>query len=170
MKQSLNRTRKALLLCTVAVLALTVGGVLTATAADQDDATSDESNGFFLHAFRWMRGLGGNMFGSLSDEQRNELSSEIKALISSKFEEWGIEPPEPLLSEEQQTELQEGIEQLRENDATPEEIREYIAGMLESWGLELPERPMNQGRFLGNGAAFQGRHGSRRGFGYCATS
>ncbi len=131
---------------------------------------SDESNGLGFHAFRWLGGFRGRMFNSLSEEQRVELSSEIKALISSKFEEWGIEPPEPLLSEEQRTELKEGIKQLREDDATPDEIREYIASMFESWNLDLPEHPKNQGKSYGNGGAFQGNQGTHRGLGNCPTS
>jgi hypothetical protein len=154
--ESQVKTRKALIICAIAVLALSIGGIYSVYAETQDDeGTMDlEGCGFFT-GMGWGTPFG-RMMGTLSEEQRNELASEIHDLVSSKFDEWGIEPPEPLLSEEQRSELHAGIEDLREADATPEEIREYIAGQLEEWGVELPEMPGNACRFKRRGRFMNG--------------
>jgi hypothetical protein len=160
--KALNRTRKSLLLCAVIALAVVAGGVWTVAAEDAETDSACEWEGL---GFPLMRGWGrpfGAVFGSLSEDQRSELASEIQGLISSKLEEWGVEPPEPILSEEQRDELRSGIDDLREAGATPEEIREYVAGKLEEWGVDLPEPPMYSGRFQGDGPAFRGRRGCRR--------
>jgi hypothetical protein len=144
------------LLCAVAVLALSVGVIYTVSAEDQEEGTTVDSEG---RGFFAMRGWGmpfRHAIGTLTEEQRNELASEIQELISSKFEEWGIEPPEPILSDEQRSELQAGIEQLREDGATPEEIKEYVAGKLEEWGVELPEMPEDACRFQHKGHFMNG--------------
>jgi len=57
------------------------------------------------------------------------------------MEEWGIECPEPLLTEEQRSELKAGIQELRDSGATVEEIREFFTETLIGWGVELPEMP-----------------------------
>jgi hypothetical protein len=159
--ENLKRTSKAVLLCVFAVIALSLGGLYAVSGQNEDEGASidSEGRGFFAMMQRGMPF--GRMMGSLTEEQRNE----IQDMIAFKLEEWGIEPPEPLLTEEERDELRTGIEELRELDATPEEIKEYIAGKLEAWGVELPERPIRQVLFQGKGAAFQGKRGYLRGFG-----
>lgn len=160
MKESLNKNRKALLICTVAVLALAIGGIYSVSAENQEEGSDANGWGFFA-----MRGWGmpfRGMMESLTEEQRNELATEIKELVESKFEEWEIEPPEPLLSEDQRSELQSGIEQLKENGATQEEVREYIVGKLEEYGVELPERPEGSCRFQRRGRFMNGLPGGIR--------
>lgn len=141
------KTRKVLLLCTIAILALSIGGIYAVYAETQDEGESTDIEGWGFFA---MRGWGmpfRRVVVTLTEEQRNELVSEIQDLVTSKFEEWGIELPELLLSEEQRSELQAGIEELKEAGATQEEIREYIAEQLEKWGVELPEMPEYACRF-----------------------
>ena len=150
------KTRKALVLCAIAILALSIGGIYSVYAEAQDESGSTDLEGCGFFAGRGWGMPFGRMMGTLTEEQRNELVSEIQDLVSSKFEEWGIEPPEPLLSEEQRSELRAGIEELREAGATPEEIREYIAEQLEEWGVELPEMPENACRFQRRGRFMNG--------------
>jgi hypothetical protein len=89
---------------------------------------------------------------ALTEEQREELLSEIQALVSSKFEEWGIEPPEPLLTEEQHEQLKNLITEMREAEATPEEVKEAVKELLEEFGVELPPRgELPPGKFAGRG-------------------
>ena len=154
MKESLNKKRNALILCTVVVLALAIGGIYSVSAENQEEGSDANGWGFFA-----MRGWGmpfRGMMRSLTEEQRNELLTEIQELMESKFEEWEIEPPEPLLSESQRSELQAGIEQLKEDGATPEEIGEYIAEKLKEYGVELPERLQGYCRFQGRGHFMNG--------------
>ena len=150
------KTRKALTLCAIAVLALSIGGVYSVYAETQDDAGTAELEGCGLFAWKGWGMPFGRMMGTLTEEQRNELASEIQDLVSSKFEDWGIEPPEPLLSEEQRSELRAGIEELREGGATSEEIRDYVAEKLEEWGVELPEMPYYAWRFMRRGRFMNG--------------
>lgn len=159
--ESLKRTSKAVILCVFAVMALSLGGIYAASAQNEDDGVSEDAEGIGFFAMMRRCMPFGRMMGSLTEEQRNE----IQDMIASKLEEWGIEPPEPLLTDEQRDELRNGIEELKGSDATPEEIKEYIEGKLEAWGVELPERSIRQGLFQGKGAAFHGRRGCLRGFG-----
>jgi hypothetical protein len=135
-KASLNKTRKTALICAVALLALSLGGIYAVSAQNEDDSASvnDEKGCFF--ALRWRGMPFGRIMGSLTEEQRNE----IRDMISSKLEEWGITPPEPLLNEEQRDELRTGIEQLKEEGASREKIREFIAGKMEEYGID-PLKP-----------------------------
>ena len=164
--ESLKGTSKAVLLCVFAVMALSIGGIYAVSAQNEDDGASVDTDGRGFFAMMWRRMPFGRMMGSLTEEQRNE----IQDMIASKLEEWGIEPPEPLLTEEQHDELRTGIEELRASDATPEEIKEYIAGKLEAWGVELPDRPIRHCIFQVKGAAFHGKRGCIRGFGNNDTS
>jgi len=155
-KIHLKKISKVVLLCAVAVLAVSIGAVYAVYAENQDEGTSVDAEecGFFA-----MRGWGmpfRGVMGALTEEQRNELAAEIQDLVSSKFEEWGIEPPEPILSDEQRSKLQAGIEQLKEDGATREEIREYIAEKLGEWGVELPEPPDDYGRCQRRGRFMNG--------------
>jgi hypothetical protein len=116
-------------------------------------AADDEEKGVVNEG--WKPFLGMSMFtgghlnarSALTEEQRNELASDIHDLISSKYEEWGIEPPEPILSDEQRSELKEYIEGLREERYTPKEIRELIAEKLKEWNIDLPPLPEIPCRF-----------------------
>lgn len=152
-----------MLLCAVAVLALSLVGIYAVSAENEDEDTSIGTDGRRILTMRGGRISFKGIMGILTEEQRNELTSEIQDLVSSKFEEWGIELPEPILSEEQRSELKAGIEQLREEGATPEEIREYIDEKLEEYGVELPEYSHMDG-FMRRGG-FMCRGGfMRRGF------
>lgn len=133
-----------MILCAVALLALSMIGIYAVSAEKEDVSTSIDSEGRGFFAMRGWRLPFGRVMRNLTEEQRNELASEIQDLISSKLDEWGIEPPEPFLTEEQRSELKAGIEGLRKAGATMEEIREFIDGKLEELGVELPE---NLGRF-----------------------
>ena len=142
---------KIALTCVIIALALSVGGIYAVNAGNAEQGQIGDCEGFFLMNGRGMPHRG--FWGSLTEEQRNELHSEIRDLVESKSDEWGIEPPEPLLTEDQRTELQEYIEDLREEGYSPQEIREKIAEKLESMGVELPEPPINRrchrrGRFM----------------------
>ena len=141
------KTRKALVICAIAILALSIGGIYSVYAEIQDDGGITDLEGWGFFAGRGWGMPFRRMMGTLTEEQRNELASEIQDLVSSKFEEWGIEPPEPLLSEEQRSELWAGIEELKEAGVTPEEIRVYVAEQLEEWGVKLPEMPEDACRF-----------------------
>jgi DNA-binding transcriptional MerR regulator len=148
---SLSKTSKAVLLCAVALLALSFVSIYIVSAENEDESASIDTEGGGFFAMRGWRMPFGRVMGNLTEEKRDELASEIQDLISSKLDEWGIEPPEPLLTEEQRSELRTGIEQLRENGATPEEIREFIAENLEEYGIELPEWPNDSCRFQRGG-------------------
>lgn len=154
----MEKRKKAIFIASMILIALAVVGAWTVAADDEvkDSTVDGESRPFRC---MWMlRGWRSNAWGELSEEQRSELRTEIQELIARKFEEWGLEPPEPLLTEEQRSELKAGIEQLRDEGATPEEIREFIDGKLEEWGLE-PSRYglppcgfMRRGRFMRRGS------------------
>jgi hypothetical protein len=156
---------KIALTCIIIALALSVGGIYAVYAEGGDQGITGDGEGIFP-----MKGLGmphRGFWGSLTEEQRNELRSEIRDLVESKLDEWGIEPPEPLLTEDQRAELQEYIEDLKEEGYSPQEIREKIAEKLESWGVELPEPPINRrchrrGRFMNKplGGLWNGQHDS----------
>ena len=107
------------------------------------DAVVEDSNvDMKSHPFQgmWMlRGRRSNAWDVLSEEQRSELRSEINALITEKFEEWDLEPPEPILNEEQRSELMSEIHELSESGATRQEIRELVSSKFEEWGIALPE-------------------------------
>ena len=104
----------------------------------EEEGLPSSPEGVFAGRFRcWMRNLTG--------EQRNELASEIQQLraqirarIRSKLEEWGVQPCERLLTEEQIEELRTGIQALKDLNATSEDIRDYVQGKLDEWGVEAP--------------------------------
>jgi len=137
------------LTCIILALALSVGGIYAVNAGIAEQGITGDGDGFFPMGGWRMPHRG--FWGSLTEEQRNELHSEIRDLVESKLDEWGIEPPEPLLTEDQRAELQEYIEDLREEGYSPQEIREKISEKLESWGVELPEPPINNCRFRRRG-------------------
>jgi hypothetical protein len=49
-------------------------------------------------------------------------------------------PQHPDLSQDQQKEIQEMVETMKENDATKQTIHQAVANKFESWGLEAPEK------------------------------
>jgi hypothetical protein len=155
-KTHLKKISKVVLICAVAVLTASIGAIYAVHAENQDEGTPVDAEMWGVFAMRgWGMPFRG-MMGALTEEQRNELAAEIQDLVTSKFEEWGIELPEPILSDEQRSELQAGIEQLREEGATREEIREYIAEKLEEWGVEPPELPDDYGRYRCRGRFMNG--------------
>jgi hypothetical protein len=151
-KDSLNKRNILLLL--VAVLAVGAVGIYTVYANSEDGLLDLEGCGFpAMRGWRFHNRRGMEL---LSEEQRGELAFEIQGLIESKMEEWGIERPEPLLTEEQRTEIRAGIAELRESEATREDIQAYITEKLAEWGIELPEMPERHQRGRGFGRMGKG--------------
>ena len=146
MKNDLNK--KSILFLVVVALAISSIGILTLYAQGEDQPLNSEECGV-----RPLWRFGNRYaFGMLSEEQRQELANEINNLIESKMEEWGIEPPEPLLTEEQRTELKALIDELKAANATLEEMREAIKAKIYEWGIDLPEKPQRGqcfGKFFG---------------------
>jgi Spy/CpxP family protein refolding chaperone len=126
------------------------------------------------------KGFGAN----LTEEQRTQLHAkvkemraadakpeEIKTAVAELFKGWGVEMPQrgqgqggpggpgkglmANLTEEQRTQLQAKIKELRAADAKPEEIHAAVAEMCKGWGVEMPQRGQGQG----------GPGGARNGFG-----
>jgi len=121
----------------------------------------------------------GNRFGAnLTEEQSTQLQAkikelraanakpeEIKAAIAELYKGWGIEMPQrgeggqgngnglgANLTEEQRTQLQAKIKELRAADAKPEDIRAAVAELYKAWGIEMPkhgERGQGQGNRFG---------------------
>ncbi len=109
----------------------------------------------------------------LTEEQRETLQDmisemredgatreEIREAVHEQLTEWGIELPEPGrrtppywddLTEEQQNEIRELINEMREDGATREEIRDAVHDLLEDWGIEIPVGP---GSGFGSGTGF----------------
>lgn len=150
MKNSLNKKGKGMLLTSVLLISLAIG--VYAVSAENNEGAPEDTGG---RRFLAMRGWGMHFrrgMGSLTEEQRNELSSEMHDLITSKFEEWGIEPPEPLLTEDQREQLKSLISEMREADAAPEDIRKAIEELLDEFGVELPPlEGLHFGKFAGRG-------------------
>ncbi len=86
---------------------------------------------------------------------------EIHAAVEAKFEEWGIEMPEPPglggdghrgrggmwmhnLTEEQRQAIQEMVQQMRENGASREQIHEAVQAKFDEWGIEMPARGLKR--------------------------
>jgi hypothetical protein len=128
---SLKKRSWTVILCVFTLLALTIGGVYAISEESQEGSPLVDSEcGRFFPMRMWGRQHGG-MLGGLSDEQRNELRSEIHDLIISRFEEWDIEPPEPLLSQEQRKELRSEVEGLRYEGVSREDVMDFVQGKLE---------------------------------------
>ena len=110
-------------------------------------------------------------FANLTEEQRTQVQAkmremrqagakpeEIKAAIQEMLKGWGVEPQGKgqgagrfaNLTEEQRTQLQAKIKEMRDAGAKPEEIRAAVQEMCKGWGVEL------QGRGGGQGPGMQG--------------
>jgi len=168
----LGKRNKAVLLASVALIALVLGGVWMVAADEVEDIAADGEDQS-CRCMWTLRGRLANAWSVLSEEQRSELASEIQALIAEKFEEWGLDPLQledlPLgrfegrgfmskLTEEQRSELISEIQALKDAGATCEEIQELITRKFEEWGLEPPRfdgfpfgRYMRRGRFMCRG-------------------
>ena len=106
---------------------------------------------------------------------------EIHTAIEGQLADWGIELPEKPegvtrgtidkggrgeyvnpLTEEQRATVAALIDDLRANNATPEEIRAAVAGQLADLGVELPERPEGAGEHarFGKGKRPEGAEGT----------
>lgn len=110
------------------------------------------------------------------DELRDEGVSreDIHKAVVEMLKGYGVEIPEDFkmmpapgshpfmgwfddqLTDEQRTELHEKIDQLRKDNASPEEIRNTIKETLKSYGVELPHKDF--------GGKEKGRNGWNRGF------
>jgi len=133
------KRNKEIFITSMILISLAIGGAwMVAADAEVEDSNVDRES----HPFQCMlmlRGRRSNAWDVLSEEQRSELRSEINALITEKFEEWDLEPPEPILTEEQRSELMSEIQELMDAGATRQEIRELVSSKFEEWGIELPE-------------------------------
>ena len=89
--ESQVKTRRALIICAIAVLALSIGGIYSVYAETQEDELTTDLEGCGFFAGRGWGTPFRRLMGTLTEEQRNELASEIRDLVSSKFEEWGGE-------------------------------------------------------------------------------
>jgi hypothetical protein len=146
----LKINRKVLITCTIIVLVLSIGAIYAVNAdGGEQGLEKDHEEGVF--PLRGWRMRFRAFKGSLTEEQRNELASEIEDLIALKCEEWGLELPEPLLTDDQRYELREYVNELRDGGMSPQEIREKVAEKLEEWGVELPEFPEHSCRFQRRG-------------------
>jgi hypothetical protein len=120
-------------------------------------------------------GLGKGLMDKLTDEQKTQLQAkikqmreanakpeEIKAAVAEMLKGWGIEMPQregaglgkgimDKLTDEQKTQLQAKIKQMREANAKPEEIKAAVAEMLKGWGIEMPAAGEGQGQGMRNG-------------------
>ena len=83
------------------------------------------------------------------EKMRKSSQDEVRDAVKAKLDEWGIKSPEkdrnrpPFwddLNEKQQSELDELIEEMKENESDQKEIRETIHAKLKEWGIELPEK------------------------------
>ncbi|MHB8997556.1 MAG: hypothetical protein ACYC63_20105, partial [Armatimonadota bacterium] len=111
------------------------------------------------------QGMGRNFMQQLTPDQRTQLEAkvtelkaagktpeEIRAAIAEMLKGWGIEAPAargdgqrgqglagmPKLTDEQRTQVQAKMKELREAGKTREEIHAAIAEMLKGWGIEAP--------------------------------
>jgi len=101
----------------------------------------------------------------LTQDQRKELQAklkqmraanakpeEVRAAITDMLKGWGLALPQEQgkgqgagnrfganLTEEQRTQLQAKIKELRAANAKPEEIRAAVAEMYKGWGIEMPQ-------------------------------
>ncbi len=147
--------------------------------SDQDDAPGSDPPEFMNS---WRRG---SFVGCLDEGQRQELKEtldemreegatfdEIREYVQAYLEELGVEcqrselpdglHQRPELTDEQLEalrQLRDGIQELRDSGATPEEIKVYLDQRAEDLGVELPTR--RQARCLGS---FKGALGRGRGF------
>jgi len=117
-----------------------------------------------MHGDRFgMKMIHAPFWKNLSEVQKTELQQIIQALkdqgkdrdtihvtIMSKLAEWGIERPSRFhimkrlgdqLTEEQQAELQNLLDQLKDQNASHAEIRKAVHDQLDAWGIERPEPP-----------------------------
>ena len=89
---------------------------------------------------------------------------EIGDAVNAKLKEWGIQIPEPRgeqpadstqpprdppwmsqLTDNQQTQIQQLIQSMKDSGAAPQKIRDAIDAKLEEWGIELPAPPQKPG-------------------------
>jgi len=83
---------------------------------------------------------------------------EIRDAVKATLEGWGIEAPERVgrgqrlspwmsqLTDEQKEEIQQLIQSMRDDGATPQEIRDAVKTQLLAWGIELPAPPQSSGQ------------------------
>jgi Spy/CpxP family protein refolding chaperone len=94
----------------------------------------------------------------------NAKTGEIRAAVTELFKGWGVAEPQrgegqgnaarfgANLTEEQRTQLQDKLKELRAANAKPEEIRAAVAELYKGWGIELPKRGEGQGNAARFGA------------------
>lgn len=116
------------------------------------------------------KGLADRFGANLTEEQRTQVQAkikdmraagakpeEIKAAVQEMLKGWGVQMPEGKgqadrwganLTEEQRTQLQAKIKEMRGAGAKPEEIRAAVQEMYKGWGLQMPERDKGVGNGL----------------------
>jgi DNA-binding transcriptional MerR regulator len=107
----------------------------------------------------------------LTDDQKEEIQQlveslresgaspkEIRDAVKATLEGWGIEVPEPVgrgqrlspwmsqLTDEQKAQIQQLIQSMRDDGATPQEIRDAVNAKLQEWGIQLPPPPQSPGQ------------------------
>jgi len=152
---------------TILVITLMAGLLMVFSFTSQVWAQMPHNRGGHEHIFAGDRG---GFWGQLTDEQREQVRARIQELrqqgatreeiheaVKAMLSEFGIQIPEnppqrrqgprgdrPLfnkLTDEQKTELQQRVQELRQRGAIREEIRDAVNELLQSWGIEIPERP-----------------------------
>ena len=104
----------------------------------------------------------GRQHSELTAEQRDAIKSkvtqlkaaeakpeEIRQAVGQMLQDFGIDPtqrkgkgrkPFDQLTEEQKSQIDGKVKELRQAGATRQEIREQVNGMLEGFGLEVPKK------------------------------
>ena len=122
------------------------------------------------------QGMGRHFMQQLTPDQRAQLEAkvtelkaagktpeEIRAAVAEMLKGWGVEAPAaraggqrgqglarmPKLTDEQRTQVQAKMKELRQAGKTREEIHAAIAEMLKGWGIEAPA--VGAGRQAGQG-------------------
>ena len=142
-------SRKIVIVALVAAMVLTLSGLAW---ADEGDAKPEGQHAGYLKQ---------GIMQQLTPEQREELKvrigelreedatpQEIRTAVGEMFKEWGVQPRQlwgaavarvgmlRQLSPEQREQIQNEIQTLREEEASPQEIQEAVGNMLKEWGIQ----------------------------------
>jgi len=146
---------KALLLASMLAMGIMLGNILYPTYIFADESSNNPQTRS-PPTPPWV--------SNLTDVQKEEIQQlvqsmkdagasqeDIMSAVNAKLAEWGIEVPEHQgprnppwmqnLTDDQKEQIQQLIDEMRENGANREEIREAIVQQLEEWGIEIPECP-----------------------------
>ena len=168
----MNKKSTMILLSSVVILVLIVGGIGIVMANNSEDYIPNNLEGEGFHLFQRHR----RFLFRISEDKCDELAlkfesikpelqalksevkalmdagasqEDIRALISTKLEELGIEAPKcddakfllSSLTDEQKDALRLRVQEMKEDEASREEIRAELTKMLQDWDIEVPEYP-----------------------------